>query len=145
MHTRQHKLGRNALAVLASLWIATSSSLALADGAVFADNTIRTLSGQWTNMMVISTTTNKELHTAKVIVENGSTGVRSVQCELQVGASTWQDFANATMAPGESQTLSMMIHKNSNLSAHGSIRCKVFSASTNGCVAAWTKLHIEPG
>jgi hypothetical protein len=144
MHNRQYKLGRNALAVVASLWIATPSSLALADGFVSADNTIRTLSGNFTNMMVIFQNTDKRIYTAKVIVENLSSGVRSVQCELQVGEGTWRDFANATMAAGESQTLSLMIHKDSTLSAHGSLRCKVFSAATTGCVAAWSKLHIEP-
>jgi hypothetical protein len=71
---------------------------------------------------------------AKVIVENNSTGPRSVQCRLGT-AGPHQDLANTALGAGESETLSLIMAKPGNLDVAPFVSCFVFSSDKTGVKA----------
>jgi hypothetical protein len=86
-------------------------------------------------------TSSEYVASAKVIVENRSSGVRAVQCQLRLDTTQVVDFANAILGPGETTTLSMLREKDgTNDPFAPRVTCIVFSTATDGVVAGWVRL-----
>jgi hypothetical protein len=126
---------------------ATPSRTFADDIRAFEFTGFKTLTGALLDGFFMSgfSTTGEYVASAKVIVENRSSGVRAVQCQLGLGTTSIIDYANVILAAGESATLSMLRDKNGSNNLSPRVTCYVYTPDTDGVVAGYVRLVQHSG
>jgi hypothetical protein len=112
-----------------------------------ASTGVLTYSDAWHNVsstssQFISTPSNFGARIAhgKVVLYNGSTGTRRVECKMLTYGSA--DYSDVQLAPGAYDTINLMVMYNGSQSSAvlTNISCYTFGGATDGVQAGWIKV-----